>query len=107
MKRTRRISVEIEHRELFVSVTRSMDARVTGKGDDEAGASTASTPVPDRSCPVCGSLWLLLLDLSSSPTDDNSARLQALLACGVHVYCSPSGELWACRQSFQQIKENF
>jgi hypothetical protein len=68
MKRTRLISVEIEHRELSISVTRRTDARRT---EDEATASTVGTPV-DRHCPVCGSVWSLLPNPSSSPADQNS-----------------------------------
>jgi hypothetical protein len=104
MKRTRRICIEIEHRELSVSI-----ARGTGEGVAETILSSSATiGAPTEPCPVCGaSSWILLMDAVAAQREYQGKSMQEILgACDFHLHSSPSGSLWACRRSFQNVREN-
>jgi hypothetical protein len=103
MKRTRRISIEIEHRELSFSITQATGGHVT----ETFQSSPGSNEEPPSLCPICGASWLLLLDATAARQENKGKTIQEiLLTYDFHLHTSPSGALWACRRSFQNVKGN-
>ena len=95
MKTVRRLTVEIERRRVEWSISVS-DL-----------PSAAAKEHPAELCPHCGSPWMVLNHTALSAQKSALADLQALLLSrNLHVRSTPSGELWICRNSFEQLKEN-
>jgi hypothetical protein len=97
MKRTRRITVEIEQRS--ISISRSEWRRA---GDLEIHA-----PAMPIACSVCGAAWVLVSPEADAVIDSEAQQiLRVLMQRGLHTYFSAAGKLWVCSQSFQHLSEN-
>ena len=99
MKRTKRLSIEFQHREVTISVAGST-LHVQDSEPDAASASAA--------CPTCGSPWITRVapaDGDGPPSVDRICR--ALQQSGLHVQVTPAGQLLICQRSFEELKEKF
>lgn len=95
MKRTQRLSIEIQHREVTIS---------------EVGPvlSVPNTePVPAESvtaCPVCGGRWITIVARVVGDASASTERIcHALQQSGLHLQVSPAGQLQICQRSFEEI----
>jgi len=95
-KRIRRLIVEVERRRVEWSASRS------------APPPGAAGEQPAEPCQQCGATWLLLNHSALPEGKTSPPDLRALLASlRLHVQGTPAGNLWICRNSFEQLKENF
>jgi len=97
MKRTQRLSIEIQHREVTITVSGS-----TVERQEEVPQEAGSTMV----CDVCGSPWVSVVvhGGDGAITSANSIH-RALEQAGMHVQVSATGELTICRNSLEALKE--
>jgi hypothetical protein len=96
MKRTRRLSIEVEHRE--VTVTATTFGGIPRDGQPEA----SETPL---TCPACGSPHLLRLIDAIARNPGSEIALSRALALGrVHI-ASRGSELWLCEPSFEAFTQ--
>jgi hypothetical protein len=87
MRMKRRVTVEIEHRELTL----------TAEQDPVVGRQLAARPT---ACPVCGSLEIVSLAQALAKPRFTAELLEANGAPShVHLGRSPSGDLWICAES--------
>jgi hypothetical protein len=97
MKRTRRITVEIEHQSISISRTESL----------HAGDWQVHVPAMPVACSVCGAPWMLVSPEADAVVDTEAQKiLRVLMQRGLHTYVSVAGRLWVCSQSFQHLSEN-
>ena len=98
MKRTQRLSIEIQHREVTITVTGS-----TVERPDEVHQEARSR---EAVCDVCGSPWtsVVVHGGDGAITSANSIH-RALEQAGMHVQVSATGELTICRNSLEALKE--
>jgi hypothetical protein len=99
MKRTKRLSIEFQHREVTITVT----GPALHVQDSEP-----DTPNPPTVCPTCGSSWITIVarvDGDAPATTDRIHR--ALEQSGLHLEVSPAGQLRICQRSFEELKEKF
>ena len=95
MKTVRRLTVEVEKRRVEWSI--SLSALPLGAAKEHLA----------EVCPHCGSPWMVLNHSALSAQKSALADLHALLvSLNLHVRSTPSGQLWICRNSFEQLKEN-
>jgi hypothetical protein len=98
MKRTRRLLIEVEHRQLTVTVRRSADA----VGREAGGRASGKVPA---TCRICGCPNLLPLGESMARCSGRQADLSLALAAGELHLASGGGELWVCERSFEMFQE--
>ncbi len=98
MKRTQRLSIEIQHREVTIAVSGSTVERLD-EVQQEAGNMLAL-------CDACGSPWISVVVHGGEEaiTSANSIH-RALEQAGMHVHASATGELSICRKSLEALKE--
>ncbi len=98
MKRTRRVSIEIEHREISITLT-----------INEAQTHAARGTAPDEqkpvgTCSICGSPLALVIRQAG---DLDGVRAEQLLAAfiysGLHPPIQSGGDIYVCSQSFRQM----
>jgi hypothetical protein len=119
MKRTRRVSIEIEHREISISFT-----LIEPRADSQTHLIPDSGPIP-VACAVCGAPWVFVSPKKAdgSPRSEsprNSQGCQAspaspgshleqvssvFLQLGLHPPIFAGGMFLICRQSFDQLRE--
>jgi len=98
MKRTRRVSIEIEHREISISLTihESQTHAARGTAPDE--------PTPLGSCSICGSPLARVIRQAG---DLDGVRAEQLLAAfvysGLHPPIYSGGDIYVCSQSFRHL----
>jgi hypothetical protein len=99
MKRTQRLSIEIQHREVIIAVSGA-----TVEGQDEVQQEAESTAAV---CDVCGSPWtsVVVHGGEGAITSANNSIHRALEQAGMHVRASETGELSICRKSLEALKE--
>jgi hypothetical protein len=98
MKRTRRVSIEIEHREISISLT-------INEAHTHATRGTApDQPTPWGNCSVCGSP-LALVTRQAGDLDGVQAEqlLAAFLYSGLHPPISSGGDVYVCSKSFRHL----
>jgi hypothetical protein len=100
MKRTRRVSVEIEHREISISLT-----LIEPRADSRAHMFPDSGPVA-AACPICGAPWVFV----TPQEGDSQGSLSEPVVCvfrqlGLHPPIFAGGMFLICRQSFDQLRE--
>ena len=101
MKRTRRMSIKVEHSEILVSLTQTLAPSESIAGTASAGEAA----MPDH-CLECGAPWLAnLQDLISQYGLSADQLRSAVLENRLHLYGAPNGQIWICEQSLRQIKE--
>jgi hypothetical protein len=100
MKRTRRVSVEIEHREISIFL-RLSESNATGRPERPPDAA----PIP-ATCPICGAAWVFVTpkagDSQGSPIEQVSSVFEQL---GLHPPLYAGGMFLICRHSFDQMRE--
>jgi hypothetical protein len=98
MKRTTRLSIEFQQREVTITVAGST-LHVQGS---EPG--TRNTPTV---CPTCGSPWITIVAQVNGEVSANTDRIcRALQQSGLHLQVTPAGQLRICQSSFEELKEN-
>lgn len=97
MKKTTRLSIEVRHREVTITVEGSM---VCVQENEPFNAE------PSTVCPACGSRWMEVAP-SADGGNPNSADLlrQVLQQFGSHTQISNAGRLRICKRSLQELKE--
>jgi hypothetical protein len=109
MKRTRRVSLTIEHRE--ISISHSLrDSRT-----DSHAVHPEALPTPPV-CAICGAPWIAVelqgsygeqSGVEGSSTQSFTQQILAeLLQRGLHPVVYFSGKLWMCGQSLQQLRDS-
>ena len=102
MKRTRRLVIEIEHRERSLTIRESSEAKGTPATDLELPQSKDAGPKPS-SCPTCGSLEVVSLDAGYAWSQGGLARLSEELT-GRQIHSILSGnDLWLCVASMKRF----
>ena len=100
MKRTRRVSVEIEHREISIFLTLSK-----WQAAAQTPAPPDSGPIP-AACSICGAPWVFVTPKAGAPLGSHIEQvLSAFLQLGLHPPIFAGGLFLICRQSFDQLKE--
>ncbi len=98
MKRTQRLSIEIQHREVTISVSSSTLERQ----DEVAQEADSAVAI----CEICGSPWIPVVVHGSEGAVSNANTIhRALEQVGMHVHLSATGELSICRKSLEDPKE--
>ncbi len=98
MKRTRRVSIEIEHREISITLTliepRAVDPVLPDSG-----------PIP-VACPICGAPWVFVNPKEGVTLGSHVEEIVSALArLGLHPSIFAGGMFLLCRQSFDQLRE--
>jgi hypothetical protein len=102
MTRMRRISIQMEHTEVTISVTES--ASQWGQG---SRVTVTGEPKPADVCPDCGARWLPNFQDVVRSRALTATQLRAAVSEGrLHLFCSPQNDIWICERSIQQMKEN-
>jgi hypothetical protein len=98
MKRTRRVSIEIEHREITVSLT-------INEAQTHATRGTApDQPPPLGNCTICGApLALVIRQAGDLDVVYAEKLLAAFLYSGLHPPIYSGGDLYVCSQSFRHL----
>jgi hypothetical protein len=110
VKRTHRISIEIEQRKLSFSFTSTAQSGVAAQADSESVAlEPLSSPA---ACLECGANWIAVTALEGELAASSVTAIHgALQQRGLHVHISPSGQFRICSKSleefrFQETKES-
>jgi hypothetical protein len=97
MKRTKRISIEFQHREVKIVVSNSTANR---QADESEAASAPAV------CPVCGSPWMTLVACADGDVAASANSIhRALEQYGLHLHLTAAGQLSICRKSLEAAKE--
>jgi hypothetical protein len=98
MKRTRRVSIEIEHREISVSLT-------INEAQTHATRGTApDQPKPLGACSICGAPLALVIRQAGDLDGVHAEQLlAAFLYSGLHPPIYSDGDLYVCSQSFRHL----
>jgi hypothetical protein len=97
MKRTQRLSIEIQHREVVIAVSGP-----TLEGPEEISKDAGSV-VPR--C-ICGSPWVLVAVHGGDEAATSAIAVhRALEQAGLHLHVAANGELSICRKSLEDLKE--
>jgi len=100
MKRTRRVSVEIEHREISIFLTLSESQ---AHAPILASLDSGSTPAV---CSICGApLVVVTPEAGASLGSHIEQVLLAFQQLGLHPPLFAGSSFLICRQSFDQLKE--
>jgi len=102
MKRIRRISLSIEHREISVSI--SQTEMTSGESRSPQMPGDAAQP---ENCPDCGAPWITVTTVAAHAAESGGANTpsiyRALQQCGAHTQISATGELRICSKSLEEI----
>lgn len=98
MKRTRRISIEIEHREISVSLT-------INEAQTHAARGTApDQPKPLGICSICGApLAPVIRQAGDIDVAHAEQLLAAFIRAGLHPPMYSGGDLYVCSESFRHL----
>ncbi len=98
MKRTRRVSIELEHREISIFLTLNesrADARTTAPRD--------CGPIP-AACPICGAPLVFFTPKEGGSQGSHLEQVSTVLPqLGLHPPLFAGGMFLICRQSFDQL----
>jgi hypothetical protein len=105
MKRTRRVSIEIEHRRLTFSLTRTAGQDAQSPAAPENNNTELEVSSLPPVCPDCGAPWLTVT-ASTTDADVSSANAmyRALQQHGLHLHAAPAGQIRICAKSFEEIR---
>ena len=103
MKRIRRISLSIEHREISASITQTI--MPTGPATGDSGLPEAPKDSPPANCPECGSRFMGFQDALQQGHIDPVLLQASIFNSQLHIQRQPDGQFWICQQSLQLIKE--
>ena len=97
IKRTRRVCIEIEHREVAVSLTIN-DATHAARGT----APDQAKPV--GICSICGGPLAMVIRQAAKLDAVHAEQLLAAFLCsGLHPPICSGGDLYVCSQSFRHL----
>jgi hypothetical protein len=100
MKRTRRVSVEIEHREISIFLTLR-----ESPADVRSPVPPDSAPIP-AACPICGAPWVFVTPKVGGSQGSHLEQVSSVFQqLGLHPPLFVGGMFLICRQSFDQLKE--
>lgn len=100
MKRTRRVSLEIEHREISIFL-RVRESNATG----QPTVPPDSAPIP-ANCPMCGAPWVFVTPKAGHPQGSPIEQVSSVFEqLGLHPPLFAGGMFLICRQSFDQMRE--
>ncbi len=100
MKRTRRVSVEIEHREISIFLTLN-----ESQADGQTPLPPDSAPIP-AACPICGAPWVFVTPKEGGSQGSHIEQVAAVFReVGLHRPLFAGGMFLICRQSFDQLRE--
>jgi hypothetical protein len=104
MKRTKRVSILIEHLRFSISLTGLRAAEVpAATSGDEAGSKLDAGPISPL-CPHCGAPWIAVtLQPPDAAAAGSDTVYRALQQRGLHVHTGPAGQLNICSKSLEQI----
>jgi hypothetical protein len=100
MKRVRRISVSVEHREVLVSIAQTV----------EASGEPRPPLVPEdfaeaEACPACGEPWITVAAQAGTGGAAGAIEIsRTFQPSGVHMQVSPTGELRMCSKLWEKIR---
>lgn len=98
MKRTRRVSIEIEHREISVSLTINESQLHATRG------TAPDQPKPLGSCSICGSPLAPVIRQAGDLDGVHAEQLlAAFLYSGLHSPIYSGCDLYVCSQSFRLL----
>jgi len=98
MKRTRRVSIEIEHREISVSLT------INEAQTDATRGTAPDQPKPLGNCSICGSPLALVIRQAGDLDGVHAEQLlAAFLYSGLHPPINSGGDVYVCSQSFRHL----
>ncbi len=102
MKRTRRVAIEIEHREIsiFLTVNESQ-----ADGQAPAPLSPDFAPIP-AACPICGAPWVFVTPKAGGSQGSHIEQVVSVFRqLDPHPPLFAGGMFLICRQSFDQLRE--
>jgi hypothetical protein len=99
MKKKRRLSLEVERRELIMTIRHAAGA---GGLREDIGHATGIAPA---TCLICGCLRMLPLAESMARYAGSHLELSRALTNGEIHLAAAGNELWLCEQSFEAFKE--
>ncbi len=100
MKRTRRVSVEIEHREISIFLTLR-----ESQADVQSPVPRDSAPIP-AVCSICGAPWVFVSPKEGGSQGSHIEHVSSVFQqLGLHPPLFAGGMFLICRQSFDQLKE--
>lgn len=95
MKKTRRLSIEVQHRE----VTATLEGWFEVRDEPETGVSP-------EVCLRCGGRWIAVVARGDGADAARMNRIRcALEHFGSHLQVSTAGELRICQRSLEELKE--
>ena len=98
MKRTKRLAIEVWHREVVITIGGSPVYR------HEVVPPHAA--IPEAVCGVCGSPWISVSVTGTEEALSGAENIhRALEEAGVHLQVSATGQLNICRKSLEDLKE--
>lgn len=103
MKRTHRLSIEIEHRKLTISLTRASGADVRAGSESSVDAIEPFSFPP--ACPDCGAPWITVMaHVGEFAASGDNAIYRALQRHGLHLHVAPTGQLNICSKSLEEFR---
>lgn len=78
MKRMRRLTLHIEHRQITLAVTPTPRANTRPSAEENNRSHGSSSPVPPG-CPMCGGSWDFVIAQPSDQTPASAQALQSML----------------------------
>jgi hypothetical protein len=104
MKRTKRVSILIEHLRFSISLTASGAAEVPAATSGEDGGSKLEVGSISPLCPHCGAAWIAVtLQAADAAAAGSDTVYRALQQHGLHVLTGPAGQLNICSKSLEKI----
>jgi hypothetical protein len=99
VRKTRKVTLQIEHRELSISTVKGGTARPSQRSARQAPLAALGSGLP-FGCPTCGAGEVLPLAEALTEPDFNLELLQQSVAGRrIHLGQTPAGVWWVCRQS--------
>ncbi len=106
MKRTHRVSIEIEQSKLTFSLAHAAPPVTASESGTEGGNALKLASYPPA-CQDCGAPWITMTAQAGEAglPGENGIYL-ALQQRGLHLHVSPTGQLLICSKSFEEIRCN-
>jgi hypothetical protein len=99
MRKTRKVTLQIEHQEISLSTVKAAAAHPSPRPSRQPAPIAVAFGLPSA-CPECGSASILPLASALAEPGFTLELLQKSVAGRrLHLGQTPSGEWWVCRQS--------
>jgi hypothetical protein len=101
VRKTRKVTLQIEHREISLSTVKGGVARPSQRPARQP-ARTACEPGIPSTCPACGAARVLPLAAAlAEPGFTLELLQQSVAGRRIHLGQTPSGEWWVCKLSLK------